>query len=84
MSQKLVVAQIAQHLAAGGIETMVLDLQHKAPSPEQVHIISLEGGQVKATENWPRLKSVPRLHFLDKQPGIQFSDIGRLARLLKN
>ncbi|WP_062267327.1 glycosyltransferase [Endozoicomonas arenosclerae] len=83
MSQKLVVAQIVQHLAPGGIETMVLDLQRSAPDPEQVHIISLEGNFEEAVKHWPRLADVPRLHFLGKQPGIQFADVRKLASLLK-
>ncbi|KEQ18877.1 glycosyltransferase [Endozoicomonas numazuensis] len=84
MSQKFVVAQIVQHLAPGGIETMVLDLQRRAPNPERVHIISLEGDLHAARNHWPRLENVPRLHFMDKQPGIQFSDIKKLADLLKS
>ena len=84
MSQKSVVAQIVQHLAPGGIETMVLDLQRRAPDPEQVHIISLEGDLETACNHWPRLENIPRLHFLNKQPGIQFRDIKKLADLLKS
>ena len=79
-----VIAQIAQHLAPGGIETMVLDLQSCASSPEQVHIISLEGTEASLKQHWPRLKNVPRLHVLDKQPGIQFSAIRQLAGLLRS
>lgn len=83
MNKELVVAQIAQHLAPGGIETMVLDLQNRAPVPENVHIISLEGSLDSAVEHWPRLQDVPRMHFLGKQPGIKMSEVRKLAELLK-
>ncbi|UYM14778.1 glycosyltransferase [Endozoicomonas euniceicola] len=79
-----VIAQIAQQLAPGGIETMVLDLQSGADNPEQVHIISLEGTEASLKENWPRLQNIPRLHALNKQPGIQMSTIHQLADLLRS
>lgn len=79
-----VIAQIAQQLAPGGIETMVLDLQSSADNPEQVHIISLEGTETSLKDNWPRLQNVPRLHTLNKQPGIQLSTIRQLADLLRS
>lgn len=79
-----VVAQIVQHLAPGGIETMVLDLQSSAPAPEHVHIISLEGTEKTTKASWSRLDKVPRLHFLNKQSGIQFHAIQQLANLLQS
>ena len=78
-----VIAQIVQHLAPGGIETMVLDLQSQASCPEQVHIISLEGGYAEAVSHWPRIENTPRLHFLGKQPGLKPEAISDLAELLK-
>ena len=78
-----VICQIVQHLAPGGIETMVLDLQHKASIPEQVHIISLEGSYEEAVAHWPRIKDVPRLHFLGKQPGLKPQTVKDLATLLR-
>ena len=77
------IAQIVQHLAPGGIETMVLDLQKKASAPEQVHIISLEGTFEKASAHWPRIKNTPRLHFLKKPPGLSLKAVKQLADLLK-
>ena len=84
MKRKPVIAQIVQHLAPGGIETMVLDLQGCAPFPGQVHIISLEGSAEDAIHHWPRLNDVPRLHFLAKEPGIQPRSVNSLARLLRD
>ena len=81
---QLVIAQIVQHLAPGGIETMVLDLQSCAEHPENVHIISLEGTEAETKSNWSRMENVLQLHFLNKQPGIQFSAIRELNELLKS
>lgn len=83
MTAPLIVAQIVQHLAPGGIETMALDLQRKAEHPERVHIISLEGKLSEAIEHWPRIKKLERVHFLTKQPGLSLSTIAKLSRLLK-
>ena len=78
-----IIAQIVQHLAPGGIETMVLDLQSKASVPENVHIISLEGSYTEAAEHWPRISNVPRLHFLDKRPGLSYQSVKPLTEQLK-
>ena len=78
-----VIAQIVQHLAPGGIETMVLDLQNKASDPQQVHIISLEGSYDEAAVHWPRVRNTPRLHFLGKAPGIKPDAVSSLVTLLK-
>lgn len=81
---QLVVAQVVQHLAPGGIETMVLDLQSCAEHPENVHIISLEGTAAETKASWPRLRNVSRLHFLNKQPGTKFGAIWELAEILQS
>ena len=84
MSQSsTIIAQIVQHLAPGGIETMVLDLQSQASIPEQVHIISLEGNYADAVAHWPRIENTPRLHFLGKEPGLKLEAISDLSALLK-
>ena len=64
MSQSsLVIAQIVQHLAPGGIETMVLDLQSQASDAEQVYIISLEGDYAEAVSHWPRIEKYSKTSF---------------------
>ncbi len=79
-----VVAQIVQHLAPGGIETMALDLQARASKPENVIIVSLEGNADEMYESWPRLKQVPgKILFLDKKPGLRPSLVLQLKKLLK-
>ncbi|WP_257285034.1 glycosyltransferase [Endozoicomonas sp. SESOKO1] len=78
-----VVAQIVQHLAPGGIETMALDIQRKARNPSNVHIISLEGTPSEAIEHWPRLQDMERVHFLTKPPGLSLSTVTKLTRLLR-
>ncbi|WP_419834187.1 glycosyltransferase [Endozoicomonas atrinae] len=83
MTAPLVVAQIVQHLAPGGIETMALDIQRKARKPENVHIISLEGTMPEAIEHWPRLQGMERVHFLTKPPGLSLTTVTKLAQLLR-
>lgn len=83
MTAPLIVAQIVQHLAPGGIETMALDLQRKAEYPENVHIISLEGKLSEAVKHWSRLQKLERVHFLTKPPGLSFSTITKLSQLLR-
>lgn len=82
MSSPPIIAQIVQHLAPGGIETMALDLQRKAGNPEAVHIISLEGTQSEAINKWPRIQQLERIHFLNKLPGLSFCTVKRLYQLL--
>ncbi len=83
MNSSPIVAQIVQHMAPGGIETMVLDLQRKSDNPENVHIISLEGNYTEAVTQWPRIEHLERVHFLDKQPGLSIGTVTGLYRLLK-
>ena len=83
MSSSPIVAQIVQHLAPGGIETMALDLQRKSPIPENIHIISLEGNHHDSVTKWPRIKQLQRIHFLDKKPGLSTSTVTQLYQLLK-
>ena len=83
MSSSPIVAQIVQHLAPGGIETMALDLQRKSDTPENIHIISLEGNHLDSVASWPRIKQLERIHFLDKQPGLSTSTVTHLYQLLK-
>ena len=83
MSSSPIVAQIVQHLAPGGIETMALDLQRKSATPENIHIISLEGNHHDSVTKWPRIKQLQRIHFLDKKPGLSTSTVTQLYQLLK-
>jgi len=83
MSSAPIVAQIVQHLAPGGIETMALDLQRKSDNPRNVHIISLEGNRPDAVARWPRIEPLERIHFLDKQPGLSIATVTKLCQLLK-
>ena len=83
MSSSPIVAQIVQHLAPGGIETMALDLQRKSATPENIHIISLEGNHLDSVTKWPRIKQLERIHFLDKKPGLSTSTVTQLYQLLK-
>jgi glycosyltransferase involved in cell wall biosynthesis len=76
------VVQVVQHLAPGGIETMVLDLRRFAAAGDQVLIVSLEGDQASACLEWPRLRDhCDALVFLNKGPGWDLGLIAKLARL---
>ncbi len=83
MSSAPIVAQIVQHLAPGGIETMALDLQRKSDNLRNAHIISLEGHHPDAVAKWPRIEHLERIHFLDKQPGLSIATVTKLCQLLK-
>ena len=82
MSQPLIIAQIVQHLAPGGIETMAIDLQ-QAPKGSIVHIISLQGTYTTASQHWKRLQKLENLHFLNKRETASPLTVFRLALLLK-
>lgn len=83
MNHPLIVAHIVQKLAPGGIETMALDLQRYDRHPHQIHIISLEGTEQSATEQWPRLTQHQNLHFLNKPAGWCRETLQQLKQLLK-
>ncbi|WP_299729793.1 glycosyltransferase [uncultured Endozoicomonas sp.] len=83
MSKPLVIAQIVQHLAPGGIETMAIQLQHHAQDDDTVHIISLQGSQSASINAWNKLATLQNIHFLDKSRGLSLKTIVQLKTLLK-
>lgn len=71
MQKKKPVFLIVQHLSAGGIEVLALNLLEKLKKDNNLHIIALEGLKDDALKNWPILnKYKERLHFLKKRPGL--------------
>jgi len=84
---KKVVVQVVQHLRAGGIECLVLEMLRSSSmnKTEEMHIISLEGSMEEALLHWPRLLPYKKkLHFLNKQSGISISCIFAVKKLLKS
>lgn len=78
------ILQVVQHLRPGGIESIVLDLTHFAPSDEQTLIVSLEGTYEEALAVWPKLAAFKdQLIFMDKKPGMKISLIQQLMHLIK-
>ncbi|NUW73006.1 glycosyltransferase [Vibrio mediterranei] len=78
------VVHVVQHLAPGGLETMVLELLKQAKEDERVFIISLEGELEQAIKHWPQLiKYRSHLFFLGKKPGSQITLLRVMYRLLK-
>ncbi|WP_191600477.1 glycosyltransferase [Marinomonas algicola] len=78
------IIEVVQHLAPGGIETLVLELQQVYSKVDQVIIISLEGQEQQAMEKWHRLTNINcTLIFLDKRPGIQLGVIRQLTKIFK-
>lgn len=74
------VLHIVQHLAPGGIETLVLEMQARDPD---CHVVSLDGDARTALKAWPRLNEhADRLHFLQKKPGIQLGTLFGLRALI--
>lgn len=81
-----VVVQVVQHLRAGGIECLVLEMMRSSlkSNDENMHIISLEGSMEEALSKWPRLLPYKKkLHFINKQPGLSISCLLKIKRLLK-
>jgi glycosyltransferase involved in cell wall biosynthesis len=82
MTQRIV--QVVQHLAPGGIEMLVLELQRLAGPGAEFHVVSLEGTPETIGRGWSRAGLLgTRLHALDKQPGIQPALVLSLARLFR-
>ena len=84
-TDKKVVVQIVQHLRAGGIECLVLEMMRSSlmSDDEDMHIISLEGSMEEALLNWPRLLPYKKkLHFINKQPGLSISCLLKIKKLL--
>jgi glycosyltransferase involved in cell wall biosynthesis len=85
-SNKKVVVQVVQHLRAGGIECLVLEMMRSSlmSNDEDMHIISLVGSVEEALSNWPRLllyKS--KLHFINKKSGISLVSLIKVKKLLQ-
>lgn len=83
---KKVVVQVVQHLRAGGIECLVLEMMRTSlmSQNEDMHIISLEGTMEEALSHWPRLKPFKTyLHFINKKPGISIRALLKVRTLLK-
>lgn len=80
MAQRIV--QVVQHLAPGGIETLVLDLQRLAGPGTEFHIVSLEGTREELARRWPRAARLGALlHGLGKTPGVRPGLVASLALL---
>ena len=81
---KNIIVQVVQHLRPGGIETMALDLMNQLDNQCEMHIFSLEGNAQQAISQWPRLeKWQHRLHFFNKQPGLDPTLVWSMSRHLK-
>lgn len=73
---------VVQHLAPGGIETLVLEMLRHADKQHPVLIVSLEGDLTSAIRHWPKLAAFKHhLIFLDKLSGVHLSMIGTLCKL---
>ena len=82
--QQTINLQVVQHLSAGGIETMALDLLRYADKNEHMLLISLEGRKEDALTHWPVLRPFSdKLIFFDKQPGWQLKLIWQLRNWMK-
>jgi len=74
---------VVQHLAPGGIESLALEFKRLQNEDEETHIVSLEGAREEMLAAWPRLvEHRAHLHFMNKQPGLDFGLILKLVDLL--
>ncbi len=81
-----VVVQVVQHLRAGGIECLVLEMLRSSQlsQSEDMHIISLEGTKEEALRHWPRLLPYKQnLYFLNKPQGLSLSCFFKVKRILQ-
>ncbi|EPU2896506.1 glycosyltransferase [Vibrio vulnificus] len=75
---------VVQHLAPGGLETLVLDMMNVCSKDHDVYIISLEGTKQDAVSHWPKLRKYARqCVFLDKGAGIRVQTIRYLVKLFR-
>jgi glycosyltransferase involved in cell wall biosynthesis len=75
-----IIVHIVQHMAPGGIETLVLDLALADPN---IRIISLEGEKQVLITKWPNLSALDeRFIALNKPHGRSFTLIGVVAKHL--
>lgn len=78
------IVQVVQHLAPGGIETMVLELQRIYQKTDEVIIISLEGHIDESLQRWPRLMGLNcQMVFCDKAPGLRPGLVYELVQLFR-
>ncbi|OPX55330.1 Glycosyltransferase involved in cell wall bisynthesis [Oceanospirillum multiglobuliferum] len=78
------IIQVVQHLAPGGIETMVLELQRIYQERDEVIILSLEGHYQHNVRSWSRLYGLNcELIFMNKSQGTQPGLIWQLVQLFK-
>ncbi|MCA2470598.1 glycosyl transferase, partial [Vibrio alginolyticus] len=78
-NHKKVVLHVVQHLAPGGLETLVLDMLRFAEPRHDVFVVSLEGAKSQSLAKWAKLTEYKsQLHFLNKQPGFSIKTLGTL------
>ncbi|HHF0485382.1 TPA: glycosyltransferase [Vibrio diabolicus] len=81
---KKVILHVVQHLAPGGLETLVLEMLRFAQPNHSVFVVSLEGSKAQALQCWSKLSAYQgQLHFLNKKPGFSGTTISKLTSMLK-
>lgn len=81
---KKVILHVVQHLAPGGLETLVLEMLRFAQTNHSVFVVSLEGSKAQALQCWSKLSAYQgQLHFLNKKPGFSGTTISTLTSMLK-
>ncbi|WP_186175919.1 glycosyltransferase [Vibrio jasicida] len=83
-SKGKVIVHVVQHLAPGGLETLVLEMLRFAKAEDSVFVISLEGNRYTALNHWEKLADYQdQLHFLNKQSGLDLVTLKALNKTLK-
>ncbi|MGF1762265.1 glycosyltransferase [Aliivibrio kagoshimensis] len=78
------IVEVIQHLKPGGIESLVLDLNHFISKDHQTYIVCLEGSFEESLTYWPKLENIKeRLIFLNKPAKFDTSLFFKLAVLFK-
>jgi len=78
------IIQVVQHLAPGGIEALVLELQRVYQDTDEVTIVSLEGQYRQSVKRWDALNYLScDLIFMNKKAGVSVGIVKDLTRLFR-
>lgn len=75
---------VVQHLAPGGIESLVLSMLNHLKPNEQALVVSLEGDRYSSINAWSKLANYQQqLIFLNKPQGLSTTAVTQLSRLFR-
>lgn len=76
------VLQLIQHCYCGGLEKMVLSLCQRGDTRVSTVLVSLEGTEEDAVQDWPQLTELKGAIYLDKSKGFSFKTVKQLGAII--